>query len=667
MGTDLVWYGKQDDPGLRRALTEDLEKIFKATDWKFEVWRPDRALNAAVHFPFDLRKRRLGKSLGEKEPYRYPEEEMKQVVFREGVVAHFWGPSKEHRREMSFAFLDGPGLPAALKNRIYSRSDFDWEKLNNSNEEEGMILGRKISPDELVDGGYQRFHGMPWPLALLLILIKRLYVPGLYFVDDRCIEEVAGEWAEQVRLFLSPGEEIRKLLLGYPFRLFLKGERKEVENKNFRVWAYSIDLFTSRTVESKRMFRTRSWWRSLDSSGGSSNKSSPDSAPVPSPRVRVNPEPECSQRFQILAEWLALKDPSRLSELYRWMGECGHILNGRAVVFQDAVVFTPTDSADLFIFPLWDFISGIPKISQCFEVNPDSLKEELSNVTDKKEQEPADEYNTVVPVQMPSDQRGKFIRILLSAISGDRDPVSTRLSTSEWVMGKTRDGKLHKWHYWDGFIVGRFVSFNPLEDILLVVVSWTVIRELQRFVDGWEFSRSGGVAILTDPVEEWFESRTSRILENAGLGDFASLVQMGKEEVRSVMFSPLVGSNRSFDEVLEFFEHTERGTAESVLRFGVDLREWFFGPEPGCGTFWPLAATKACRQATCINCVQNVSGETVDMRFCALRKNQIEKEHEDFCISYQQKSDYSSSMSIIGPVYRMMAGGPVGFRPLGVS
>jgi hypothetical protein len=349
------------------------------------------------------------------------------------------------------------------------------------------------------------------------------------------------------------------------------------------------------------------------------------------------------------------------------MGECGHILDGRAVVFQDAVVFTPTDSVDLFIFPLWEIIAGIPKISQCFNVELDPLKEQLANVVDKKEQDPADEYNTAVPVQMPSDQRGNFIRILLSAISGDRDPVSTRLSTSEWVMGKTRDGKLHNWHYWDGFIVGRFVSVNPLEDILLVVVSWTVIRELQRFVDGWEFSRSGGVAILADPVEEWFESRTSRILENAGLGDFASLVQMGKEEVRSVMFSPLVGSNRSFDEVLEFFEHTERGTAEAVLRFGIDLQDWFFGPEPGCGTFWPLAATKACRQATCINCIQNVSDERVDIRFCAIRKIQIEKEHEDFCISYQRKSDYSSSMSIIGPMYRMMAGGPVGFYPLGES
>lgn len=664
MGTDLVWHGKQDDPGLRRSLTEDLEKIFTAIDWKFEVWHSNPALNATVRFPFELRKRLLGRFPGEKEPYRYPEEEKKQVVFREGVVAHFWGRSKEHRREMSFAFLDGPDLPVTLKNRIYSLSDFDWKNPVNSIEER-MAQDRKISPDELVDGGHQRVIGGIWPMALLLMLIKRLYVPGLYFADDYCIEEAAGEWAEKVRLFLSPGEEIRKLLLGDPFRLFLEGERKEVENENFPVWPYSMDWYLSRTDESKRKFRTRSWWRSLDSSGGSLKKSSPDSASAPNPRVRVNPEPECSQRFQILAEWLALKNPSRLSELYRWMGECGHILDGRAVVFQDAVVFTPTDSADLFIFPLWEMIAVIQMISQCFEVKPESLKEKLGSVTDTKEQEPADAYNIIVPVQMPPDQRGNFIRILLGAISGERDPVSSRLSTSEWVMRKTRDGKLHNWHYWDGFIVSRFVSVNPLEDILLTAVSWQVIRGLQRFVDGWEFSRSGGVAILADPVEEWFETRTSRILENAGLGDFASLVQMGKEEVRSVMFSPLVGSNRSFDEVLEYFEHTERGTAEAVLRFGVDLRDWFFGPEPGCGTFWPLAATKACRQATCLNCIQNVSGETVDMRLCALRTIRIEKEHEDFCISYQRKSDYSSFMSIFGPVYRMMAGGPTGFRPVG--
>jgi hypothetical protein len=45
MGSDLVWSGKQDDPSLRRALAEDLGKIFKETDWMFEVWYPDRALN----------------------------------------------------------------------------------------------------------------------------------------------------------------------------------------------------------------------------------------------------------------------------------------------------------------------------------------------------------------------------------------------------------------------------------------------------------------------------------------------------------------------------------------------------------------------------------------------------------------------------------------------
>jgi hypothetical protein len=198
----------------------------------------------------------------------------------------------------------------------------------------------------------------------------------------------------------------------------------------------------------------------------------------------------------------------------------------------------------------------------------------------------------------------------------------------------------------------------------LVAVSWEIIRDLQRFVEGRKFSRCGGVAILADPVAEWFSIRASRFLEKAGVWNMATLVQLEKSDLRSGNVFPLRGAKKSINEVIDFFEDMEGGPGEAVLKFGVDLREWLFGPEPELGMYWPLAVTIACRQAVCLTCIQNVSGETSDIRICSLRKVRIEKEHEDFCLLHQRNGSTSVPQSIFGPMYRRIAGGPVGFRPI---
>lgn len=656
MGSDFLWWGKQDDPVLRRALSEDLSKLFTAIDWPFEVLDKSRSLHATVCLPGWFKGRRLERHPGGGDFYRGPHELERQVLFREGVVVDYVGLPKGHRREMSFAFLDGPDLPAVLKNWIFSLSDLDRDRYEPDGSEEDETLPQgSLEDDELEGHGHQRMIGGTWELAMIMMFIKRLYIPSLNFGDDYLVEEAIAGWAEKIRLFLTPGNYMRDIFRSDGFSRYIKGEKKtevKFEQKGNGKDNADDGLSQTSTMIPSEMAR------------------------VINLTVRVNLEPDYGRYLSRLVEWMDKKNPLRLSELYRWMGESGDILGGRVVVFEDALLLDPGVPGGMFVFPLWEICARLPRFSQCFEVKRQSLLEaHQDKVADNREQEPAGGWNDGLLEPVPTEARGKVFQEFLEVVKGDREQVDTRIATSEWVVKKRENREITGWHYWDGLIVRSAGAWKTPGDDRRVAVSWTLVQELMRFVDGWEFSHCGGIGILADPVDDWICPRGAGILKKAGIVNMASLVQVTREELPSIMSANQGRSGREkyLTEILELFEPAEQRSAAAVLQLGIDLRDWLVGPEPECGPWWPLAATKACRQAHCLNCIHNESSDDVDIRVCSLRKTRIEKDEEDFCLLYQKETIYTSHKKkshddypclAFGPVYRLMAGGEVGFRPV---
>jgi len=203
MGSDLFWNGKQDNPSLREAMTRELACLCE--DLKLEYEIASAAVTFKAKVPFFHKEERLNEKFSKSECLRLTDKDY--TVWREGVIIFPYGKDCSFIRELSLAFTNGDELPWEYSNSIASLPDVDRD-CTDKNEVPILSIG----------GYWRDSSSTSYALSTLLALIKRLWVPALWFGSDYNEHEDAQMWMEDSFFMLKSDYEVLDFLRGSFFR-----------------------------------------------------------------------------------------------------------------------------------------------------------------------------------------------------------------------------------------------------------------------------------------------------------------------------------------------------------------------------------------------------------------------------------------------------------------
>lgn len=721
----MGWQGRQEDPEIRKAMTDEMSCLFAKWGWDYTVCAPAIPREVLIEPPIWYVKRQLnkenpgkyrpGKTKGIYTDHMAPILEItikksnmavKKMVRREGLSLPVFRKGGGRVKEASLAFAVGENLDPWAR---------EWIATQESDEENSTTIVPRMEMRTSMATPVGLF-----PFLCLLMAIKRLWVPSLKVWGT----EGCGwtEWADRQRLFIRPAADALGMLRsdalhhafvksfpGFPeldwelwgkksdFRSRTEGraapgwgnlatmmDRKfpfvqwreatvqvlvdldaglgedllSMEIRNLgqlvehgmrmgaeaRPWQYDDEVLG---------YYARVFWFLADKESGAGKENllyripPPDHAPdevanaaksglqtsdkngeVPSRPIRFNPPEEVhALREEVIREAVS-GDPGSLPAIYRILTEVGNLPGRKGVIHADALAVEVGPDL-LLLLPVWEILPRLPLFRR---------------------------YLGSVSPEDPSLER--LFRDLFEAAETllGRD-VSSREGTRKWLRDTIEDKKMSGWRMKQEFL------YRKMEGGGHSGLPWEIVPAVDRFFGNWAGRTRLLVAPLCDPLKDWLPSRAAGLLEACGLHRLADLAEWNEKRLADHIKDE---ADRSFT-IAACNDLIENSPGAGFLSNGFGLRYNLMGPEEA-GPYWPLAHSMAVSLACCLECLHNRPGANEEERSCSLRNRRIEREHEEFCLHYIEntlvKKPGRPFMEIAGPVYRLLPGGPVGFRPL---
>jgi len=738
----MGWQGRQEDPEIRKAMTEELSRLFAKWGWDFTVCAPAIPREVLLEPPIWYAKRQLdkenpgkyrpGKAKGINFDHISPVLEItikksdmaaRKMVRREGLSLPVFRKGGGRVKEVSLAFAVGENLDPWARGWIATQES-DEMKAGEFDDLQDTISPSTVKNPALRVPGMKMGTSMATPVGLfpflcLLMAIKRLWVPGLgVWGAEGCGWT---EWADRQRLFIRPAsdalEMLRsdalhhafvKLFPGFPgldwelwekksdFRSRTKGraaldwgDLATMMDRKFPLvqWREAtvqalVDLDSGLGEDLMSMgirnlgglvehgmrmgAGARSWlyddevlgyyarvfWFLADEKSGVGKENllyripPPSPAPdevtnaakprlqasgnkgeVPSRPLRFNPPEEVQALREEVIRKAVSADPGSLVALFRVLVEVGHLSGHRGVVHADALAVEVGPDL-LLLLPVWEILPRLPLFRRYLgSVSPDD----------------------------PSLVR-LFRDLFEAAETLDRD-VSSRKGTRKWLRDSIDGSSMSDWRMKHEFL------YRKMEGGGHSGLPWKIVPAIDRFIGNWARRTRLLVAPLCDSLKDWLPSRAADVLEACGMSRLADLAERNKERLADHIKEE---EDRSFT-IAAYNDLIEKSPAVGCLSNRLGLRFNLMGPEEA-GPYWPLAHSMAVSLACCMNCLHNRLGTNEGEWSCSLRSRRIEKEHEEVCLHFIEDSMTKKPgrpfKEIAGPVYRLLPGGPVGFRPL---
>jgi len=738
----MGWLGRQEDPGIRKEMTEELSCLFARWGWEFAVCDPALPRKVLIEPPIWYVKRQLmkenpdkygrGKAKGIHFDHISPILEItvkkcnmaaQKMVRRDGLSLPVVRKGRGRVMEASFAFAVGENLSTWERDWIAAQDSEDV----GTGEFDGQDDTISPSPVKNLKSNVPRMEmktSMATPVGLfpflcLLMAIKRLWIPGLEVWGTEGCGGV--EWADRQRLFIRPAVDTFGILRsdalhhafvksfpGFPMHDWELWEKesdfkKRNEGRSAPSWetlATMMDLkfsaapWREATVQAlvdlgagfeeeikamgiwnlgdlvehgRRMgsgkrspldvavieYYARAFWFLADEESGAGEGNllyriqPPDRAPEEGANAdrsglrisaKIGEVPSCPYRFNPPEEVQALReeaireavsaDPGSLPAIYRILAEVGNLPGRKGVIHADALAVEVRPDL-LLLHPVWEILPRLPL-----------FRRHLGGVS------PGD------PALV------SLFRDLFEAAEtlSDRG-VSSREGTRKWLRDTIEDGKMSGWRMAHEFL------YREMDGGGHSGLPWGIVPAIARFFGDWAGRTRLSVAPLCDPLKDWLPSRAAGLLESCGLRRLADLAEWNGMRLAEHIKDD---ADRSLT-ITAINDLTGKSPAADCLANGLGLRFNLMGPGEA-RPYWPLAHSMAASMASCLDCMHNRPGANEGERSCSLRSRPIEKEYEEFCLHYYKnrmvRKPGRPFKETVGPVYRLLPGGPVGFRPL---
>ncbi len=206
MGSDIYWSAWQDNLNLIKEMTEEMARLCEDMHWEYKIVTNNDVQEGYVHLPFTYKYRQ-----GIPFPAYQHLEKTKQMFWREGIIIFPFGTDFDIIRELSFAFISGPDLPVEINNMLASAEDFDCKKEDSN---------RNFSVFK-IDGCWRGSSVEVYELSVLILLMKRLWIPIIKSTTDYMVHDLAKYWAEKNTIYVNSKSKNLELFRSHFFKEFL--------------------------------------------------------------------------------------------------------------------------------------------------------------------------------------------------------------------------------------------------------------------------------------------------------------------------------------------------------------------------------------------------------------------------------------------------------------
>jgi hypothetical protein len=206
MGSDIYWSAWQDNLNLIKAMTEEMARLCEDMQWEYKIVTNKDVQEGYLPLPRVYHYRQ-----GIPISTYHPLEKINHNFWREGIIIFPFGTDYSVIRELSFAFISGPDLPVEIDNMLVSAKDFDSEKEHSNRNLSGFN----------VDGYWRDSSMTAYGLSVLILLMKRLWIPSIKVSTDYMEDVSAKYWSEINTLYVHSKSENLQLLRSYSFKEFL--------------------------------------------------------------------------------------------------------------------------------------------------------------------------------------------------------------------------------------------------------------------------------------------------------------------------------------------------------------------------------------------------------------------------------------------------------------
>lgn len=610
MGLDVFWTGKQGNIDIIKAMTEEMVFLCEDLKWEYKILTQNDKVEGYLRLSSIEEDRKGTSSFDFQDLQRN-----KQWLWREGIIIFPLGLNDDFIRELSFAFINGPEVPSELSYLLASAEDIDrtsdkFGEQNKTFKSTGCWRG----------GSSEAFA-----LSILLMLMKRLWIPGLSFQTNYLEDFSAKQWAKKFSLFIRPASQVLEYFRSHYFRdllirrmSFSKTRQRSSEDGNFHTSSES-----SVTMNQNN-----------DSVFGLIGNESHEQYPF-------NPPEEYSKCLHEVQRIVNQEDPQNLDALFETLRKCNVLdIFSCVSVWPDGLAALSKDRSILF-FPIWELCANLPIFSQYFPHEDNVDKNSVQDFIDTCMPEDGIHKSYYEYFQTPKKEERSilFYDLLLIAksylekevISTDtnRIPMSPREANA--VMKRLTSGRFHYWK--ELFIYPQ--SHN------LFSFSWKLFPVLISFVGEneveYHFSK------LCGNIDDYVLARLNTILnKNSDIRKVGELVQLNEQQLKDIIGKKW--GRKLKEELVELFEIFNPKNDSDISPF--DMKNELFAEN--LPPTWPLINLHISQMDQCRRCLYNQANMKVKTQpFCALRKEKIDNEFEQFCLNFTSKDKVFSKGGIL--------------------